>query len=84
MGGMRYETWGVDYFNANIPGIGDNIRLDVGKGLGEQGQGEERMGQGQGNHYLIGCGSKSALPFSLLWLLYQHTWLTDAVGKLPP
>ncbi|KAJ1403928.1 hypothetical protein B484DRAFT_224454 [Ochromonadaceae sp. CCMP2298] len=67
----RYGHWGIDYFSKNIPGLGDNVRLDAGAGAG-------------GNHYLVGCGSKSAQPFSLLWLAYQHGWLRDALGKLLP
>ena len=58
----------VSVFIDRIPGFPDNIRAD-----------SKRNG-----FYFIGCGTKSSLPFSLLWTAYQSRTLRLIVGKLVP
>ena len=58
----------VGVFLDRIPGFPDNIRADC-----------KRPG-----YYFVGCGTKSAQPFSLLWTAYQNTALRLLVGKLVP
>lgn len=68
-----YETTGVTIFKDSVPGLSDNIRLDSYAWKKEN---KER--------YLVGMGSKSVQPFSLIWYAYQNQWMREIVGKLIP
>lgn len=63
---------GVSRFIANIPGLADNVRVDV------------KPSSEGGNYYLFGLGSKAAHPFSLLHLVFQSNALREAIGRLLP
>jgi hypothetical protein len=70
-----YEISGVSIFSDSLPGFPDNIRQDT-----------LFVGTEQYDHYyLIGVGTKSIKPFSLLHSLYQWPlFVRDFVGKFIP
>ncbi len=68
----KYEVTGVRVFTDSLPGFADNIRLDIPQTSSE-------------NFYLVGLGTASKKPFSLLWFLYQTpVWIRDVIGKFVP
>lgn len=61
----------------------EEIELYEGDGDGGEG-GNEKEARDNSCKYLVGFGSKSAHPFSLLWMGYQLTTLRTIIGKLVP
>jgi hypothetical protein len=65
------STAGLSLFLDRGPGFMDNIRrLSTSEDLDPK--------------YLIGVGTKSSKPFSLLYLAYQGTWLRHIIGRIMP
>lgn len=61
----------VSVFMDSVPGLVDNIRRDVASSASDP-------------KFLIGLGSKSSKPFSLLWYGLQTGFLRTLVGKFVP
>jgi hypothetical protein len=68
----NHHTYGVSYFIENMPGLVDNVRADP------------RLSPDGRQYYLYGLGSKSVLPFSLLWTVLQSTWMREIFGRVIP
>lgn len=68
----QYASSGVGIYLDSVPGIVDNVRRNSFQG---------RLA-GAPPCFYLGLGSKSAQPFSLLWLGYQSFLLRDIIGGL--
>lgn len=79
----NYAETGLTVFSDSVPGLADNIRLDQYHHAKYEADQSLRATEAK-SYYLVGLGSKSTQPFSLLWTALQLHWLRDVVGKLLP
>jgi hypothetical protein len=73
----KNEKKAVSIFLSPVPGFADNLRVDSASVSAEN-------PDKKGAIFLVGLGTKSTKPLSLLWSLYQTSWPRKLIGLLIP